>query len=630
VELARVFTGNIALNSWGEQDFWAEAVTQGNTTGYGPEEVLAQMPPDGIYVALVEQSGGPAWGQYGPEYNDETLEALWDELPCQSGSAASAIYPFYKWSRLFRLEVYCGPESPADGRVTLGHVLQSWRFDSAAPGDVGWALAAASQMLPEQVEPEKFVAQAKDVIDSTRTEASTVRYTHAAEGNEGNGTIYVEFMYIWDYPDLIQSFDLCPQGQCHTWNYQASPQGEITLISEGGAPLPEADRPTATPAIPAATLSARFEAPPFLYVYQNQLIEARPGQEGKVLADLDELGDVKATLIVEGAVYLLREMGLQRVEVAGGASETLQEFEMPVLYGELLYNSKMGLLLYSATLDQSCTESGLGGQIGTYQIESGTNKLLLAEGYPMKLLGVSSDRMSLYMLPVGCDPSYGPIQVISLASGQKVGELPTQGELFTAISPSARFFATLQPYSASDGGDLLERIVIYDLASRPVTSLKVELPKQPAHVWGMYWSPDYRWLYFTLASQDMSEIDTEVLSYGLWRVDSLLGTVEQVAGGMPGGVSRITANHNWLLVRHPGQAISLRISLQTGDTDPFSLPYPAIPGRSLSELPSAFSLDGRWLFVWHAPQGIASVVYLPSGGAGLIDIPEGAALVGWE
>jgi hypothetical protein len=76
--LARPFTGLVAFNNWGESDFWAPAVTRGDSTTYSPQSTLGQVPEGGAYLALVHLSGGPPrqTDDYGPEYEHQDLSEL--------------------------------------------------------------------------------------------------------------------------------------------------------------------------------------------------------------------------------------------------------------------------------------------------------------------------------------------------------------------------------------------------------------------------------------------------------------------------------------------------------------------------------------------------------------------------
>jgi hypothetical protein len=625
--LADPFNGWVSFNSWGEAGYWATSLKQAGHEEYRPQVVLSQMPAGGIYVVLVEQSGGPPWDQYGPEYKLEDLSGIWYGEVCQSKTIQ-----FFKWARLFHFEVYCGPQASGATRAELESLLASWHFDSVAGGDVGWALVTASQQLPQEVEPNKFIVPAKNEVQSNLWEGSVFRRVYAGEGNEKNGTIYVEFLYAWDYPALVQGLTDCPNGNCHNWSYQVKPDGKVTLIGESGSPLPGSHHPTPTPLPAWSTLARELRPPGFLYFYENQVMQALPGSSPRRIATLPELGEVAGISRLGGELFLLRTQGLQSVDLAKETGQTLARFETPLLYGHLLADLDYNRVLYSATVDSACSGTGMGGWIGLYDADARVDDRLLSEAFSMRLLGRSQDGQYLYLLPVGCDASFGQIWAVSLESGRKEKELATEGYLFTQLSPDGRYYATLHSRFTDYDEPPDELLAIYDLEASPAALREVELPKPGKHIQHMRWSKDNRFLYFTLLSEDPDYVQPEVISSGLYQYDAVTGKVSQITQGRPGEVPLLDQNENWLLLRHSGDASAYRVDMETGHVDELSLPYPATPAAYSQdwEPPSQISPDGDWLLVWHMPQGVASIIHLPSGGVGEIEIPEAATLIGWQ
>lgn len=634
--LAEPFTGWVSFNSWGETGFWATEIEQEGSRTYSPEVVLAQMPADGIYGVLVEQSGGPVWEQYGPEYDREDLGGIWDEAVCQAktpgSDGSSLMINFFKWARFFHLEVYCGADVSDATRTELDSLLANWQFDKIAAGDVGWALVTASQQLPQEVGPNKFIVPAKDEIRSNLWEETVLRQVYAGEGNEKNGTIYVEFVYAWDYPDLVQGLTDCPNGNCHRWSYQVKPDGEISVIGDSGSPLPGPDHPTPTALPTWSSLAAESEPPAFLYLYENQVMEVHPRNGARIIAALPELGEADAISRLANELFLLRTKGLQSVDLAREAGETLVNFETPMRYGQLLADAENGRIFYSATGDSACSDTGKGGWIGYYDAAAKTSRGLLSEEFSMRVLGISQDGQTLYSLPVGCDPSFGPIWAVSLESGQKERELATEGYLFSHLSPDGRYFATQHTRFVDYEKPPDELLAIYDLQVEPASLREIELPEPGSHIQLMQWSNHSRFLYFTLLSEDPDYAEDDVVSYGLHQYDVESNRVVQITQGSAGGIPLMNHNENWLMLRQSGDTSAYLVDMDTGQVDELSLPYPAIPAPYLQgwELPSELSLDGNWLLVWHVPQGVASIVHLPSGSVGLVDMPEGATLIGWR
>lgn len=619
-------TGLAAFNSWGETGFWPEGVDS--------RVVQRVLPSGGILVILAEESREGAWEGYGPEYELPDLSGFREDLfpegrlPFSQGGILTA--SMYKWSRLFHVQIFIDGQAGEDEQAALTRLLDSWRFDASIPGDLGWAVAAAGRYLPEEIEPERFVGPAQEEVYFNWSEANEKGSTYVSFGSEGDGTIYIEFNYTWDALPLARDLSACPEGKCHTWLYQARPDGEVFLMYEGGAALPDVNRPTPTPARAPRALLRNRTPPSFLYVNENRIIGQRPGEEAETLAILQELGEVKFALYREEAVYLLQEGGFQKADLRGATSQVLHTFEQPLLFGEIQATFGGELVFYSATLDSSCGSAGFAGQVGVYDSRSDEHRLLVEEGLSLRLLGPSSDWRSLLALQVGCDPSFGDILLINLRTGTVDREITARGENITQLSPRARYYATLEYRPMDEGASVKENLVIYDLAARPLSRLSIELPEEGARIWDMVWSPDFRWLYFTLASEDANYTGADILSYGIWRANPSNGAVSKVAGGMPGGMLVITQNRNWLLARHPNQGIAVLLELESGATTAVNLPWPAVPGPSPNALYSNLSPDGEWLLVWHTPQGVASVVHLESGRSGQMDIPFGSNLIGWR
>ena len=247
--LADPFTGIVAFNSWGEQGFWVKEMVvreSEDTTSYtySPQTVLAQIPQDGAYIVLVWQSGGPPIEEYGPEYESQDLSGLWDENDCREkpGDNGASIINFFKWGRLLSLEVYCGPQVSGETATSVNALLASWQFDAAPAGDLGWATVMARKLLPQSQDASRFpILHEGHTISFLRNED----VVYATQAEVLDKTVLVTFRYIWDVPlgGEINPED-CPTYRCHWWRIEARPDGEMVLVEEGGASLPEAALPT--------------------------------------------------------------------------------------------------------------------------------------------------------------------------------------------------------------------------------------------------------------------------------------------------------------------------------------------------------------------------------------------------
>jgi hypothetical protein len=362
----------------------------------------------------------------------------------------------------------------------------------------------------------------------------------------------------------------------------------------------------------------------------DQLLEALPGKEAKELANLAILGDILASVRAGQSIFLLRQHGLEMVDFSSGTSQTLQPFEEAAIFGQLLSSNDGEQVYYTAAFDASCESNGYASQVGRYDQKRNQHDLILKSEQNLRLLGPTSDRKSVLVQPVGCDPSFVSLWQVSLNSGNIEREYPVQGDLFSELSPRARYFATLHHRSDSTTGLLTEVLAVYDLAAKSTLPLLVNLPKPGAHIWHMMWNSDATWLYFSLVSDLPGEAGPHTLSYGVWRANPFSGRLEKVIGGMPGGALRLTSSRHMILARLPGQAIAMQIDLLNAQTRSLKLPWPAVPGQSLSELPTSLSPDGAFLLVWHVPQGQASMTHLSSCAVGMMDIPAGAILLGWR
>lgn len=605
--LAGDLLGWTAFNSWGEENFWPAST--------------ADLPENGVSAVLLEL---PEWGQYGPEHESESLSELLPWRPCRDlgpqGSQLKA--DFFKWTRSFRLQIYCGPQASATDLSALEALLQHWRFAASAPGDPGYALLAASRRLPAQVEPDRFlIPLSLDHFD--QHEGSRRRTTTVIRPEPGAASI--RFTYTWDELPLSRELDECPADRCRTWEFTVLSDGEIQAEAEHGAALPDPSRPERTP---PASLPALHQTPPaVLYALDDQLFEIWPSQTARRLAKTADLGEILSSLQVGSAVYVLRQDGLEGIELDSLSSRTIQTFSQPAQFGQLQASPDGEQIYYSAAFEGGCDSTGFGAQVGVYYPKREAHTQVQQTGQYMRLLGPTQDRKSLLLQPVGCDPSFASIRQVSLSSGQLEREIAVRGEDFAELSPRARYFATIH---ARPNGDQAESLAIYDLASRQTIPLMVELPETGAHISHMSWNPDATWLYFSLASNRAAEAGPETLSYGLWRANPFSGRLEKVIGGMPGGALRLAGSRLWLLARLPGQAIAMQVDLRSGDTRSLKLPWPAVPGLSPNELPSRLSPDGAWLLVWHVPQGKASLTHLVSGTAGIMDLPAEAFLLGWR
>ncbi len=237
--LAEHFYGQVAFNSWGQDDFWArevliEKTADHETYRYGPQTVMEQIPKGGAYVALVRIVGPPSLrevSEYPDEYALNDLSGLWQPHDCREDDESVAHFmEFFKWGRDLQLVVACHRKASDRTVAELNDLLQSWRFDSIPVGDIRWAGLQALQLLPEEVEPLKFSNR-----PGSTGEEGIRRITEAEVQGD---TVHFKFMYGWNVPPgPRKSTNQCPDDSCHWWEIDVLPSGEAVLTDEGGTPL---------------------------------------------------------------------------------------------------------------------------------------------------------------------------------------------------------------------------------------------------------------------------------------------------------------------------------------------------------------------------------------------------------
>jgi hypothetical protein len=233
-DLAKPFEGQVAFNSWGEADFWAREVHSGDSSVYSRETVMSQIPDAGAYIALVQVINFNPPGLDSPEeYILNDLSGLIQPHDWrQDASSVAQFMDFYKWGRYLRLEVGCNAEASDATVAGLNDLLQSWEFDAIPAGDAGWAFTVARQLLPEQVEPNKFSSQSALYNDQITARKTQVEIRQ-------DKTVHFRFTYYWGSPipqdwGTIES----PSYTYHWWEIDVFPSGQAVLLEQGGVPLP--------------------------------------------------------------------------------------------------------------------------------------------------------------------------------------------------------------------------------------------------------------------------------------------------------------------------------------------------------------------------------------------------------
>ena len=290
-------------------------------------------------------------------------------------------------------------------------------------------------------------------------------------------------------------------------------------------------------------------------------MEQTPGEDARLVAEIPEAGPVHSALKSGNTLLILREGGLQRVSLADGSNEVLSRFDSPVRFGDLILAGDGEQVLYSAVVDDPAGDFGWRTAVGIYSLDDNSTRQVLSSPQNLRVLGLTSDGLGLYLLPVGQDPDFGSLLLVELERGEAIKELLVYGSLFAALAPDGRLLATMGPESMLN---------LYDLQALPPALRTYALPEAPSYIAGLSWSPDSGSLYFLL--NPGSFWDAPVSSLGLWRLDIASGGISQVAAIQEAAmhIRTISPDGGWLLLEHESQLDAMWINLSTGESLTFN------------------------------------------------------------
>lgn len=321
------------------------------------------------------------------------------------------------------------------------------------------------------------------------------------------------------------------------------------------------------------SLSPSASSPPLLYIHEDTLFQQAPSGTLERLTDLPRMGKVLAATVSDDTVLVLREEGLQRVELTTGVADMVVRFDVPARSGLIMPMADGSRVLYSVMVRDADAHFSVGTRIGLYQ--AGKEEAALYFAYDAQALGVTTDGRGLYVLPRGQDSSFGRLLVVSLGTGETESEQAVEGLTPAALSPDSRYLAmtTIRHATPDEREDVL---AVYDLASQPLTPREVAYPHTPSHTRWLVWSPDSRFLYFVLWSGRSWDDPTE--SYGLWRFDVKSGQLSQEAVvSEPQMWPRLVSPEGqWLLLQHESKGLAIIVHLPTGATESLTLPIMAV------------------------------------------------------
>lgn len=315
-------------------------------------------------------------------------------------------------------------------------------------------------------------------------------------------------------------------------------------------------------AFPSAPTIVAPAQPEIFYIHDSKLTRQPLGQEPQALLTLPDMGAVRDALKVDDTVFVLRELGLQKVSLADHSVEGIAQFGNPIGGGALFAQGES--VFYS--LDE---------ELRQYDIAKGTTRKVLS--YPhagfFKPLGLTQDGKGFYLLPLAGDPEFPAIWEVNLTNGE-VTELPVGiGHEFAALAPDSRHLVTVAVHSVLPEGSLEYGLGLFDLSTFPPSGQFLTLPNPPSHIaYGLAWSPDSRWVYFLL--RPGMPWDEPTTSYGLWRFEVETGTFSRTADidNPTMHLVSISPDGEWMLLRPEVERYLALVHISTGEVKIVELP----------------------------------------------------------
>lgn len=122
----------LAINSWGDSNFCAGITVEGSSYTYGPQTILSQVKPGGVYIVLnsVTCFPGGSVSSLSKEYTRNNLSGVWSPFKTNPYIFTTS---FYKRSNFLELWVVCDFDISSDTMRQLNDLLSSWRFISPPP-----------------------------------------------------------------------------------------------------------------------------------------------------------------------------------------------------------------------------------------------------------------------------------------------------------------------------------------------------------------------------------------------------------------------------------------------------------------------------------------------------------------
>ncbi len=312
--------------------------------------------------------------------------------------------------------------------------------------------------------------------------------------------------------------------------------------------------------------------PSFLYIAENRIFEQAENHVLGEIMVLPEAGNILYAIISGKIVLVLREQGIQRVNLDTKTADLVFSFKESVLSGFMLLVPGGSKIYFSIIENNQTGAFGMVTIIGYYDLKQDEVEQITDIPQTMWLLGLTKNCDGMYLLPIGQDPDFAKIYLFNLKTKKVDQELSIQGTGYASLSPDTNYLAVAAFHPAA--GNHLEPILnFYDLSSQQISPPhSFLLPGNVSQVRGFLWSPNSRNLYFLFLPTDIT--NQPETTDGVWKLIVESGDMSQVAAVNDPGYHVISINSqgNWILLKHESKNEAILIYMPSGDEYQISIP----------------------------------------------------------
>ena len=462
---------------------------------------------------------------------------------------------------------------------------QDCRQFASELGELGHSLASA---FHARWDPVPFPAPQPRRIQTGVQRARTRRILWTA-GQLVAGAAAL-FLLIFAIDNLVgpnRSHLPTSQGNIYGTSPAATPQANLSYLTG----TPQATRAAAdlyqptkeamtTAALPVNTLNN--QPPAIFYADGSEMYRKQYGLDPELILDLtghqpDE-GKVLAAWTLADQIVLLREPGLQRVHLPSGAHEWIYRLDKAAYYGTLQPASNGTDLIYTASIQDPGAPFAFATRIGIYHIPEGLIQPVLSIQQTVIPLAFSSDQKSLYVQPVGQDPTFKQIWRVNVADGRKVDEISLDGFGYglPAVSPDGTWLVAAQQKSSGPGQTNAHFLGSYSLEKKQTRATQIEF-NQPSHAADLTWSADSQQIFFVLNPGD-SMVDRSASETNLWSASSNQWTTKPV-DRLPIGemhLISVSPDGDWIFLKGENEPHAAFVDIRQGLHGIFQIPANAI------------------------------------------------------